>query len=83
MKYILPIARVLCGFALLVAVLSLLTWVLNSLLKVFGPMGLLLPIAGWGALEYANLTPAKKAELKKAAKKAMPSWEKEEVKAKK
>ena len=44
-------------------------------------MGLLLPIAGWAGVEYANLTPAKKAELKAAAKKAMPSWEKEVKKA--
>jgi hypothetical protein len=80
MKILLPIMRVVSGFAILVAVLSLLTWVLNTLFKVLGPLGLLIPVAGWAGLEYANLTPAKKAELKKAAKDAMPSWEKEEVK---
>jgi hypothetical protein len=75
MKALLFTLRLVSGFAALIMVLSLLAWVINSLLKVFGPAGLVLPILGWGAVEYSQLDDKAKAELKALAKSKLPDWD--------
>ncbi len=75
MKVLLPIMRVIAGFAAMILGLTILVWLINLMLRTFGFAGLFIPIVTWGAVEYSQLTKEQKAELKTLAKSKLPKWE--------
>jgi len=75
MKILLTILRVIAGFAAMALGLTILVWLINLTLRTFGFAGLVLPILGWGAVEYSQLTKEQQAALKRLAKSKLPKWE--------
>jgi|LWDU01.1.fsa_nt_gi hypothetical protein len=74
MKVLLPIMRVIAGFAAMILGLTILVWLINLMLRTFGFAGLFIPIVTWGAVEYSQLTKEQKDDLAKLAKSKLPEW---------